>query len=67
MSDALFSKPARPWRVIVEEITRETDYRRVLKLSEELNRALAQQRLERSRKLQPKEPSGAPGIPPKCA
>jgi predicted P-loop ATPase/GTPase len=35
--------PARPWRVIAQELARETNPRRVIELSEELNRALAEQ------------------------
>jgi len=47
------AQPARPWRVIAHEITHEMDRRRVLELSEELDRALAQQGLRSSSAIQP--------------
>jgi hypothetical protein len=38
-------KPPRPWRIIAHEITHEPNPQKVLLLSAELNRALAQQGL----------------------
>jgi len=37
---AHFSFPSRPWRIIAQELARETNPRRVVELSEELNRSL---------------------------
>jgi hypothetical protein len=37
------SNLARPWRVIAEELSRETNQARVLELSRELNQALKEQ------------------------
>jgi hypothetical protein len=35
----------RPWREIARELTKETDQRKLIQLSEELNRAIAEQGL----------------------
>jgi hypothetical protein len=35
--------PSRPWRVIAEELSRETNPKRVLELSQELTRAIDEQ------------------------
>ncbi len=45
MEDGNFGQliPSRPWRVIAQELSQETDPKRVLELSQELNRALEQQ------------------------
>jgi hypothetical protein len=45
VSDQL-PKPVRPWRVIAEELSRETDSQRVFELGEELNQALKEQELQ---------------------
>jgi len=38
-------KPARPWRLIAEEVTRETDKKKLPHLIQELLQALAEQGL----------------------
>ena len=45
MSDHPPSKPARPWRVIAEQASREFDSRRMADLLRELNQALTEQKV----------------------
>ena len=43
MSDHPPSKPARPWRVIAEQVSHEFDSRKMADLLRELNQALGEQ------------------------
>jgi hypothetical protein len=45
VSDHL-SKTIRPWRIVAEELSRETDPKRVFELSRELNEALKEQEFQ---------------------
>jgi hypothetical protein len=40
------AKPLRPWRIVAEELSCETDPKRVLELSHELNESLKQQQIQ---------------------
>lgn len=42
-------QPVRPWRVVAEELSRETDPHRVLQLGQELNQALKEQEFQISK------------------
>jgi hypothetical protein len=43
--DNLVSGPARPWRVVAAEWTKELDSKKFAKLIEELSRAIEEQRI----------------------
>ena len=43
---------SRPWRIVVQELSQETNPKRVLELAEELNRAFAEEKYEIPASLQ---------------
>lgn len=45
MTDRTIQKPARPWRVVAEEASREYDTGKMAELMKELNQALEEQGL----------------------